>query len=196
MYEYIRGKVAELAPAFAVIEAGGIGYYLNISLQTFAALNGQNESTLYTHLVVRDDAHILFGFLSRQERELFRLLIGVSGVGPNTARMILSTYSPGEVCSIIGTGRAETLKSVKGLGIKTAQKIIVELKDKIAGIAAAADTQLPAEEAGSELFDEAAAALTMLGFSRQSSEKVLRQVIGEHPGESVENIIRLSLKRL
>ncbi len=196
MYEYIRGKIAELAPAFVVVETNGIGYYLNISLQTFTALGNQTEGLLYTHLIVREDAHILYGFFSRQERELFRLLISVSGVGPNTARMILSTYAPNDVCTIISTGRADTLKSVKGLGIKTAQKIIVELKDKIINVSASADMTSGSATPSDELFDEAVAALTMLGFSRQNSEKVLRQVIGDNPTESVENIIRMALKRL
>ena len=135
MYDYIRGAVDRLTPAEAVIEAGGVGYSLNISLQTYASIGSSETVKLYTHFIVREDAQILYGFYSLAEREVFRALIGVSGVGGNTARMILSTFSSDEVRTIISTGQADVLKSVKGLGIKTAQKIIVELRDKLGGIA-------------------------------------------------------------
>ena len=131
MYEYIKGTVAEVAPAYAVIDAGGVGYYLHISLETYSAIEHETETRLYVHYVVREDAQLLYGFSTKAERELFRLLISVSGVGGNTARMILSTYSPRELQGIITAGNAVLLKNVKGLGLKTAQKIIVELSGKI-----------------------------------------------------------------
>ena len=130
MYDYIQGEVTELTPAYAVVEAGGVGYYLVISLQTYAELEHLSSARVYTHFAVREDAQTLYGFATREEREVFRLLVSVSGVGGNTARMILSTYSPAELANILATENAVLLKNVKGLGLKTAQKIIVELKDK------------------------------------------------------------------
>lgn len=194
MYEYISGRVESLTPASAVLEAGGIGYFLNISLQTFSQIGSRSEVRLYTHFVVREDAQLLYGFYSREERDIFRALIGVSGVGGNTARMILSSFTAGEVASVIATGQAEVLKSVKGLGIKTAQKIIVELRDKIGAAAAASAPVATGGSAGA--FDEALSALTMLGFARQASEKVLRALLKESPGSSVEELVRLALKKL
>ena len=195
MYEYIKGEIAELSPTYAVVEAGGVGYYLNISLQTYAEIEHSASARIYTHFIVREDAQILYGFATRQERELFRLLLGVSGVGGNTARMILSTYAPKELASIISSENAALLKNVKGLGLKTAQKIIVELRDKITGCLPAAGTaESPAP--GGESYDEAMAALTMLGFPKAASDKVLRAVMKEHPSASVEEVIRLSLKKL
>lgn len=194
MYEYISGTVAEAAPAYAVIDAGGVGYYLHISLETFAAVEHAREARLYVHYIVREDAQLLYGFATRGERELFRLLISVSGVGGNTARMILSTYSPRELQGIIAAGNAVLLKNVKGLGLKTAQKIIVELSGKLAvrepddapGVQAAAATQA----------EEALAALVMLGFSKAAAEKVLHAVVRESPEASVEEMVRKALKRL
>ncbi len=195
MYEYISGNIAELSPTYAVIEAGGVGYYLNISLQTYAEIEHSTSARIYTHFIVREDAQILYGFATKQERELFRMLIGVSGVGGNTARMILSTYAPKELSNIISSENAGLLKNVKGLGLKTAQKIIVELRDKITGnlsTATTATSSIP----GNENYDEAMAALAMLGFTKTASEKALRSVMKEYPTASVEEIIRLSLKRL
>lgn len=193
MYEYIKGKVAEAAPAYAVLEAGGVGYYLHISLETYAAVEHAAEAMLYVHYVVREDAQLLYGFATKVERELFRLLISVSGVGGNTARMILSTYSPRELQGIITSGNAVLLKNVKGLGLKTAQKIIVELSGKLATLGV--DAAAPAAPEGGAV-DEALAALVMLGFARSAAEKALRAVVREAGGASVEELIRLSLKRL
>lgn len=197
MYEYIRGELETLTPAVAIIDAGGVGYLLNISLNTYSALSGKKTAKLYTHFIVREDAQILYGFFDRAEREVFRMLVGVSGVGGNTARMILSAFTAGDLVAIIATGQAETLKTVKGLGIKTAQKIIVELRDKI-GSVSAGDTSLaaPAAAVPNEVTEEALSALMMLGFARAASEKVVRQLLGEHPGAPVEDIIRQALKRL
>ena len=192
MYEYIKGTVAEVAPAYAVIDAGGVGYYLHISLETYAAVEHASEARLYVHYVVREDAQLLYGFSTKIERELFRLLISVSGVGGNTARMILS---PRELQGIITSGNAVLLKNVKGLGLKTAQKIIVELSGKLAVLGAdTADAPLAAADGGS--FDEALAALVMLGFARAAAEKVLRAVMRELPQAPVEELIRAALKRL
>ena len=195
MYEYIKGTVAEVAPAYAVIDAGGVGYYLHISLETYSAIEHETETRLYVHYVVREDAQLLYGFSTKAERELFRLLISVSGVGGNTARMILSTYSPRELQGIITAGNAVLLKNVKGLGLKTAQKIIVELSGKRAVLGAdTADAPLAAADGGS--FDEALAALVMLGFARAPAEKVLRGVLRESPAAPVEELIRMALKKL
>lgn len=195
MYEYIQGPVAEVAPAYAVIDAGGVGYYLHISLETFAAIEHAPQAKLYVHYVVREDAQLLYGFSTKVERELFRLLISVSGVGGNTARMILSTYSPRELQGIITAGNAVLLKNVKGLGLKTAQKIIVELSGKLMALGAdEAGAPVAAADGGS--IEEALAALVMLGFSRAAADKVLRAVVRESPAATVEELIRLALKRL
>lgn len=195
MYEYIKGTVAEVAPAYAVIDAGGVGYYLHISLETYAAVEHASEARLYVHYVVREDAQLLYGFSTKIERELFRLLISVSGVGGNTARMILSTYSPRELQGIISSGNAVLLKNVKGLGLKTAQKIIVELTGKLTALGAGEGAPLAAAAGGGEI-DEALSALVMLGFARSAAEKVLRAVVRESPSASVEELVRMALKRL
>lgn len=195
MYEYIQGPVAELAPAYAVIDAGGVGYFLNISLQTYSEIEGAASAKLYTHYIVREDAQLLYGFATKRERELFRLLISVSGVGGNTARMILSTYSTSELQNIISTGNAVLLKNVKGLGLKTAQKILVELNGKMLDLSDV-EQGVVAVGGGSEVYDEALAALVMLGFAKAASEKTLRQIIKESPAISVEDAVRDALKRL
>lgn len=191
MYEYIRGTIAAATPACAVVDAGGVGYLLHISLETFSAIEHAAEAKLWVHYIVREDAQLLYGFATKEERELFRLLIGVSGVGGNTARMILSTYSPRELQAIISAGNAVLLKNVKGLGLKTAQKIIVELSGKMVALEAGVPTAPAAAET-----DEALQALVMLGFAKAAAEKVLRTVVREQPSASVEEMIRLSLKRL
>ena len=198
MYEYISGRVAELTPAYAVVEAGGVGYYLNISLQTFSEIERLQEVKLYVHFIVREDAQILYGFATTAERELFRRLVSVSGVGGGTARMVLSTFSPAELANIISSENAVLLKNVKGLGLKTAEKIIVELRDKMTGIVVGSGA---APEGGKTpgtdtVHGEALAALAMLGFSRAASDKVVRAVMQETPGSSVEDVIRRSLKKL
>ena len=194
MYEYIRGTLVEATPACAVVEAGGVGYLLNISLHTYTEIEKLDEVKLYTHYIVREDAQLLYGFATKAERDLFGLLLGVSGVGGNTARMILSTYSVAEVQNIIAAGNAVLLKNVKGLGLKTAQKIIVELSGRMLDLKASGSVGAAAPDA--EAFDEALSALTMLGFTKSASEKVLRQLFREKPSMSVEDAVRESLKRL
>lgn len=197
MYEYIKGTIAELSPARVVIEAAGVGYDIAISLQTYSEIEHLTEAKIYVHYVVREDAQLLYGFASKFERELFRHLLSVSGVGGNTARMILSTYSPDELRNIIATGNATLLKNVKGLGLKTAQKIIVELSGKMIATTPYEERQLLGKvQDNNEIYDEALAALTMLGFTRTASDKVLKSVLKQNPNCSVEDAIRFSLKQL
>ena len=197
MYEYISGLVADLAPTYAVIDAGGVGYYVNISLQTYSAIEGEKSARLYVHFVVREDAQFLYGFSTQLERELFRHLISVSGVGGNTARMILSTYSTAELRNIIATENAVLLKNVKGLGLKTAQKIIVELSGKMLELGADKDlSPVAAANQSNEVVDETVAALVMLGFQKGASEKVVKAILSENPAISVEEAVRQALRRL
>lgn len=196
MYEYISGSLTELSPTYAVVEAAGVGYYINISLQTFSAIEGAESVRLYVHFIVREDAQILYGFATRQERELFRLLISVSGVGGNTARMILSTYSTSELRNIISTANAVLLKNVKGLGLKTAQKIIVELSGKMVDLGLEAKAVKAAGEVDNEVFNETVAALVMLGFQKGASEKVVKALLKEDANIQVEDAVRLALRRM
>ena len=197
MYDYITGAITELTPTYVVVEASGIGYYMTISLQTYAEIENSEQARIYTHFAVREDAQVLYGFATKEEREIFRLLISVSGVGGNTARMILSTYSPSELAGIITTENAVLLKNVKGLGLKTAQKIIVELKDKAAGLGTAVqpETRQSSVET-SETYSEAIAALGMLGLGKAPSDKAVKAILHQHPDASVEDVIRMALKRL
>jgi Holliday junction DNA helicase RuvA len=197
MYEYIKGKVAEATPTYAVIEAAGVGYFINISLKTYADIERSDETLLYLHYIVREDQQSFYGFSTKLERELFRQLISVSGVGGNTARMILSTYTSHELQNIIATENAVLLKNVKGLGLKTAQKIIVELSGKMIELGAS-DMLLTQVQRGArnEAYDEALAALAMLGFQKAASEKALTAIFKESPTMSVEEAVRAALKRL
>lgn len=198
MIEYIKGEIAEITPALAVIDCNGIGYAINISLNTYSAIQGKPNIKLYIHEAIREDAHVLYGFSTKQERELFLLLISVSGIGGNTARMILSALSPAELCNVISSGNDKLLKSVKGIGLKTAQRIIVDLKDKIAstGMETVSGSISALSPAHSEIHDEAVAALTMLGFAQAPSQKVVAAILKEDSKLSVENVIKLALKRL
>lgn len=196
MYEYISGFVAEVSPTYAVLEAAGVGYYINISLQTFSAIESSEQARLWVHFIVREDAQILYGFATRQERELFRMLISVSGVGGNTARMILSTYSTSELRNIISTGNAVLLKNVKGLGLKTAQKIIVELSGKMVDLGVEQKAQKVVAESNNEVFNETVAALVMLGFQKAASEKVVKALLMDEPDIHVEEAVRQALRRM
>ena len=206
MIEYIRGELTEITPAMAVIEAAGVGYALNISLNTYTAIQKLKEVRLYVHEALvtggRDDSFTLYGFHTRQEREMYRMLISVSGVGANTARMILSSFTTAELCNVIATGNEKFLKSVKGIGLRTAQRIIVDLKDKIANSdlaqqmpdAAIGATAAPA--INKEVRDEAVGALTMLGFSPAPSAKVVGEILKQQPDLPVEQVVKLALKQI
>ena len=198
MIEYIKGELTEITPAMAVIECNGLGYGINVSLNTYSAIQGKTEVKLYIYESIREDAYILYGFATKQERELFLLLISVSGIGGNTARMILSALTPSELCNVISSGNDKLLKTVKGIGLKTAQRIIVDLKDKISTTdIGTSTTSAPISiTANNEIYEEAIAALTMLGFAQAPSQKVVAAILKEEPDAAVEKVIKLALKRL
>ncbi|MBR5151079.1 MAG: Holliday junction branch migration protein RuvA [Bacteroidaceae bacterium] len=198
MIEYLRGEIAELTPATAVIDCAGVGYEASITLNTYSAIQGKKDTKLYIYEVIREDTHQLFGFFNKQERELFLLLISVSGIGGNTARTILSAFTIGELCDVIASGDEKTLKGVKGIGLKTAQRIIVELKDKIVGIAAGIPTAATAvaPQIDKETVGEAVSALIMLGFPAAAANKVVQGIAKEQPEATVEQLIKLALKQL
>ncbi|WP_337389812.1 Holliday junction branch migration protein RuvA [Prevotella sp.] len=200
MIEYIKGELTEVTPAYAVVEAHGVGYGLNISLNTYSGIQNKKEVKLYAFESIREDAHVLFGFASKQEREMFLLLITVSGVGANTARMILSAMSATELCNVISTGNEKMLKTVKGIGLRTAQRIIVDLKDKIATSAIAeempAGIVVQAAAVNNEVRDEAIGALTMLGFAPAPSAKVVSAILSDNPQLPVEQVVKLALKQI
>ncbi|MBO5823865.1 MAG: Holliday junction branch migration protein RuvA [Prevotella sp.] len=197
MYEYISGKLAEVTPTYAIVEAAGVGYFIHISLKTYSEIEHCAEARLYVHFIVREDQQTLFGFSTKIERELFRRLISVSGVGGNTARMILSTYTVRELQNIIATENAVLLKNVKGLGLKTAQKIIVELSGKMLELGAdVMEHSVAAAPTNSAAYDEALAALQMLGFQKAASEKVLKGLFKDNPAIVVEEAVRAALKHL
>ncbi|MBQ1987714.1 MAG: Holliday junction branch migration protein RuvA [Muribaculaceae bacterium] len=193
MIEYIKGEITEVTPTYAVVENNGIGYFVNISLYTYTELQNSRSSMLYIYESIREDAHVLYGFIDKHERELFLLLISVSGVGPNSARMIQSSLSPSELENSIATSNVNSLKSVKGIGAKTAQRIIVDLKDKIKAPSDSLSIQIPANN---EIFDEALAALVMLGFSQQASQKVLKKLLSTSQSLNVEDVIKKALKMM
>lgn len=202
MIEYIKGALTEVTPAQAVVETGGIGYLLNISLNTYTAIQEKKDVKLYVHEVLmtggRDDSMTLYGFATKQEREIYRMLITVSGVGSNTARMILSATSATELVNIISTGNEKALKSVKGIGLKTAQRIIVDLRDKMASNGMIQDITMQGTgtqaAVNNEVRDEAVGALTMLGFSPAPSAKVVTEILQQNPAMPVEQVIKQALK--
>ncbi len=193
MYEFIRGRISGLNPASVVIDTNGIGFFVNISLNTYGKLNGKQEAQLLLHQLVREDAHLLYGFAEKTERDLFRHLISVNGVGAGTAIMMLSSLTPDEVTGAIAAGNTDVLKAVKGIGIKTAQRIIIELKDKLGKIA---DNNQFLISADNTLQNEALSALVMLGFAKKDAEKVVAKIIKDDPDATVERIIKTALKRL
>lgn len=199
MIEYIRGIVDEVTPTQAVIEASGVGYALSISLNTYTAIQNKKEARLFVYEVIREDAYLLFGFATRIERDLFALLLSVSGVGGQTARMILSAFTPADLANIVQTEDARSLKSVKGIGPKAAQRIIVELKDKMTSFMGATSNEGGTScnaVAASPLVEEAVQALAVLGFSPVPTQKVVIQIVKEDPNLPVEGIIKKALKML
>lgn len=192
MIDFIQGIPAEITPTYVVIDCAGVGYEINITLQDYSALSSTERVKLYIHEAIREDAHILYGFISRRSRELFRLLIGVSGVGPNTARLILSSLDSASLENAIASGNDSPLKAVKGIGGKTAQRIIVDLKDKIKVSGEALITSAPA----SESYDDALAALIMLGFPAPQCRKTLGKLFANAPGISTEDAIKQALTML
>lgn len=199
MIEYIKGELTELTPALATLEAAGVGYGLNISLNTYTAIQGKKEAKLYVYESIREDAYVLYGFVNKKEREMFELLISVSGVGPNTARMMLSSMSVSELCNAISTGNERVVKGIKGIGKMTAQRIIVDLRDKIVALGIA--DEIPAggtmaTPVNNAVRDEAVAALTMLGFSPAPTQKVVVAILQEQPDAPVEQVVKLALKQI
>lgn len=195
MIEFIKGNIVELTPATAVVETGGIGYAINISLNTYSIVQNQQQTKLYIYEAIREDAYILYGFADKQERDLFLMLISVSGIGGNTARMILSALTPNELCDVISSGNDKILKSVKGIGLKTAQRIIVDLKDKIK-VENISTSNEKSTLLNTEVMEGAVAALVMLGFPPAPSNKVVQTILKEDPALPVEKVIKMALKLL
>lgn len=193
MIEYLNSTIGELEPTLAVMECAGVGYGVNITLMDYTKLQQLKQAKLYIHESIREDAHELYGFLSKQSRELFRMLIGVSGVGPNTARLILSSLSEDQLIDAIANDKPASLKSVKGIGGKTAQRIIVDLKDKIK---ATDITLISSTPIAGEAFDDATAALVMLGFNPQASRTALKKIFADDPNVTTEKAIKLALTML
>lgn len=194
MYEYIRGDVASLSPTQAVLDVSGVGYLINISLQTFTSLEGAGQAKLFTQMVIREDAHILYGFVSESERELFRLLISVSGIGAGTARVMLSAYGSSELAGYIALGNVASLKSIKGIGLKTAERVILDLKDKVLNIADSTQNNTSQSlETGSPMA-QATEALMVLGYNRLVTQKAVKSVFATNPHATVEELIRGALQ--
>lgn len=196
MYDYIKGTLEDSTPTEAVIENNGIGYSLQISLQTYTAIQGCKDVRLYIYHHLREDTELFFGFYSKEERSLFLLLIGVNGIGPNTARMMLSSLSCQELTNAILTGDVNKIKGVKGIGLKTAQRVIIDLKERVGKGDAKSALSLAEFGAASQIKEEALAALVMLGFSKAASEKAIDSILKEKPGSTIEELIKHSLKRL
>ncbi len=205
MIEYIKGTLTELSPALAVVEACGVGYALNISLTTYTKIQGLKDVKLFVHEQLttggRDDSFTLYGFATKQERELYRMLISVSGIGANTARMMLSSLTPTELCNAIANGDEKIIKSVKGIGLKTAQRVILDLKDKIVSTGIAEELHVAKQHSAgpsvnTAVKDEAVSALTMLGFSPAPSAKVVVEILTAQPDLQVEMVVKEALKRI
>ncbi|MCD6200442.1 MAG: Holliday junction branch migration protein RuvA [Bacteroidales bacterium] len=193
MFDYIQGKIVELTPANVVLESGNVGYYIHISLYTFTSLKERAEARLYIQQVIREDAHLLYGFADKKEREMFRMLVTVSGIGVNTARLILSSLTPAEVIQAIVTENVPVLQGIKGIGGKTAQRVIVDLKDKVGKISGEEEfLSLP----GNSNVEESLSALVTLGFPKALVKKTIEKIIAGDPGLAVEEIIKEALKIL
>lgn len=192
MYEYIKGILVEATPTFAVVDCGGIGYYINISVNTYSKISAEKAVMLFIHQIVREDAHLLYGFHTKEERVLFRQLISVSGIGANTASVMLSSMTVNEIVGAIQTDNVNAIKSVKGIGLKTAQRVIIELKDKVGATGVTGDISFTPNT----IKDEALAALVMLGFVKAQASKVLDKIVSGGGVTTVEELIKLALKQL
>ena len=193
MIHHLTGKLVEKNPTHIIVECAGVGYFVNISLHTFSKLGDTENIAIFTHLQVKEDSHTLFGFAEKSEREIFRLLLSVSGIGSSTARTMLSSLSPGQIRDAIAGGDVPTIQSIKGIGAKTAQRVILDLRDKILKVYDIDEVSAPANNTNKE---EALSALEVLGFARRQAEKVVDKVLAQDPSLSVENIIKLALKNL
>ncbi|MDO6603618.1 Holliday junction branch migration protein RuvA [Arenibacter palladensis] len=193
MIAHLKGKLVEKNPTHIVIECAGVGYFVNISLHTFSKIGDSESIQLYTHLQVKEDSHTLFGFFEKSEREIFRLLLSVSGIGSSTARTMLSSLSPAQIRDAIATGDVPTIQGIKGIGAKTAQRVILDLKDKVLKVYDIDELSVPSNNTNK---DEALSALEVLGFVRKQAEKVVDKVVAQDPGLSVEDIIKFALKNL
>ncbi len=192
MIDFLRGSLAELTPTMAVIECGGVGYEVNIALTTYAELSDKTETKLFIYEVIREDTHQLYGFPTKDERALFLQLVSVSGVGANTARVILSSYSAAELQNIIVRGDSNLLKSIKGIGAKTAERVIVDLKDKVGKLDISESERVVVEDSG--MRQEATAALVMLGYLQSAAQKAVERAMKENPDAKVAQIVKLALK--
>lgn len=196
MIDYIKGEITELTPANVVLETGGIGYFIHITLPTFSALGDQKTAKLFVYESIREDAHVLYGFRMQSERQLFLLLISVSGIGANTARVIMSSYTAQEIQEMIASGNVVALNAIKGIGTKTAQRIIVDLKDKIVKGVGGSDFSNMVSSAQSEHKEEAISALVMLGYNAAASQKTVDRILKDQPLLKVEQLIKLALKMM
>ncbi|MDC6387337.1 Holliday junction branch migration protein RuvA [Maribacter sp. PR1] len=193
MIHHLKGKLIEKNPTHIIVECGGVGYFVNISLNTFSNIPDNELVNIYTHLQVKEDSHTLFGFAEKSEREIFRLLLSVSGIGSSTARTMLSSMSPVQIRDAIANGDVPSIQAIKGIGAKTAQRVILDLRDKILKVYDIDEVSLTTNNTNK---DEALSALEVLGFARRHAEKVVDKVISQDPSLSVENIIKLALKNL
>lgn len=193
MIEHLKGRLIDKSPTHAVVECNGIGYFLHISLHTFSQLPDEEAIKLYTHLLVREDSHTLYGFFERVEREIFRLLLSVSGIGASTARTMLSSMAPDQIKEAIASGNVSAIQAIKGIGAKTAQRVILDLKDKIIKVYALDEVSPQTSNTSKE---EALSALEVLGYARRQAERVVDRVIAQESSLSVENIIKQALKNL
>ena len=193
MIHHLKGKLVEKNPTHIIVECAGVGYFVNISLHTFSKLMDSENISIFTHLQIKEDSHTLFGFVEKSEREIFRLLLSVSGIGSSTARTMLSSLSPVQIRDAIAGNDVPTIQSIKGIGVKTAQRVILDLRDKILKVYDIDEVSTSANNTNKE---EALSALEVLGFARRSAEKVVDKVLHQDPSLSVENIIKLALKNL
>ncbi len=192
MITQIRGRLIEKSPTELVVDCNGIGYSINISLNTFSKIGNEENIKLYTHLIIKEDSHSLYGFFEKSERSLFKLLISVSGVGASTGRMMLSSLTPNEIVSAIMTENVQVIQSIKGIGLKTSQRVILELKDKVLSLGGSEQQELTLNNES----NEAASALEVLGYSQKQTSKILSKIIAENPGINVETLIKKALNKL